>query len=149
MNKNIVSNGNIQQYLSQVSVKWLFNLVKEPWWGGVFERMVRSTKWCLKKSLNKLNSFMMHYTLLLLKLRQLSILDPYISYITPDDLEEPLTSSHLLMGMRVLSLLDNFGYQGEIEDGAREFQMNPTDLTRRVNHLNSTLNQPWGHRRCI
>ena len=29
---------------------WCFNLEKAPWWGGVFERMIKSAKGCLKKS---------------------------------------------------------------------------------------------------
>ena len=32
-------------------VKWIFNVHKAPWWGGVFERLVRSVKQCLKKML--------------------------------------------------------------------------------------------------
>ena len=30
-------------------LKWIFNVPKAPWWGGVFERLIRSTKRCLKK----------------------------------------------------------------------------------------------------
>ena len=30
-------------------MKWVFNIPKAPWWGGIFERMVRSTKRCLRK----------------------------------------------------------------------------------------------------
>ena len=47
--KKIIGGRDVQQYLSQVSVKWSFNLAKAPWWGGIFERMVRSTKRCLRK----------------------------------------------------------------------------------------------------
>ena len=32
-------------------VKWTFNVPKAPWWGGIFERLVRSVKRCLKKVL--------------------------------------------------------------------------------------------------
>lgn len=30
-------------------VKWIFNVPKAPWWGGVFEQIVRCTKRCLRK----------------------------------------------------------------------------------------------------
>ena len=36
-----------------MSIKWVFNLEKAPWWGGFFERMVQSVKRCLKKSIGK------------------------------------------------------------------------------------------------
>ena len=37
-----------------------------------------------------------------------------LSYVTSDDIDEPLTPSHLLIGQRVLSLPDDLSYQGEI-----------------------------------
>eukprot|EP00731_Ephydatia_muelleri_P014348 Em0008g68a len=30
---------------------WNYNLEKAPWWGGMFERMIRSMKMCLKKTI--------------------------------------------------------------------------------------------------
>ena len=38
---------DVQNYLSHVGVNWVFNLEKAPWWGGMFERLVKSTKRCL------------------------------------------------------------------------------------------------------
>ena len=64
-----------------------------------------------------------------------------LSYVTPDDLEEPLTPSHLLVGRRVISLPDNLGYQGEIGDS--DFELNPVELSKRVKYLNNTLNHFW------
>ena len=49
----MVSDRDVRQYLSKISVKWVFNLAKAPWWGGVFERMVRSTKRCLRKTIGQ------------------------------------------------------------------------------------------------
>ena len=37
----------VQGYLAGVGDEWQFNLEKAPWWGGIFEKMVQSTK--LKK----------------------------------------------------------------------------------------------------
>ena len=39
----------IEEYFSSTHVKWNFNLEKAPWWGGFSERLVKSTKRCLKK----------------------------------------------------------------------------------------------------
>ena len=38
----------VQNQLSGWGVEWTFNVEKAPWWGGAFERLVRSTKKCLK-----------------------------------------------------------------------------------------------------
>lgn len=47
--KAIVDNQDVKLYLSQIGVKWCFNLEKAPWWGGVFERLIKSVKRCLRK----------------------------------------------------------------------------------------------------
>lgn len=49
----IMHHKKVQQYLSGVGVEWRFNLERAPWWGGVFERMVRMTKCYLKKMIGR------------------------------------------------------------------------------------------------
>ena len=34
----------VQEYLADVGSQWIFNIKRAPWWGDVFERMVKSTK---------------------------------------------------------------------------------------------------------
>ena len=46
-----MNNPGVKQYLAEERVQWIFNLEKAPWWGGLFERMVRSMKRCLKKTI--------------------------------------------------------------------------------------------------
>ena len=40
----IVENSRIADHLSTISVKWTFNLERAPWWGGLFESMIQTTK---------------------------------------------------------------------------------------------------------
>lgn len=47
--KAVFKDGVVQEHLSSMGVEWKFNLEKAPCWGGVFERMVKSTKRCLRK----------------------------------------------------------------------------------------------------
>ena len=51
--ENIINHEDVQQYLSLISVKWSFNLAKAPWWVGIFERLIRSTKRCLRKVIGR------------------------------------------------------------------------------------------------
>ncbi len=39
----------VRQYLLGNQIQWSFNVERAPWWGGIFERMVKSTKRCLRK----------------------------------------------------------------------------------------------------
>ena len=45
--------GLVHDHLTGLGVSWQFNVERAPWWGGAFERMVRSTKHCLKKSIGR------------------------------------------------------------------------------------------------
>ena len=42
-----------QNFIAQKGITWKFNLVAAPWWGGLFERFVRSIKRCLKKDIKE------------------------------------------------------------------------------------------------
>ena len=42
--RTIMSNHEVREYLSGMNLEWQFNVERAPWWGGVFERMIGSTK---------------------------------------------------------------------------------------------------------
>ena len=49
----VFKDGSVQEHLTGLGVTWQFNVERAPWWGGAFERMVRSTKRCLKKQIGR------------------------------------------------------------------------------------------------
>ena len=108
----ITSNEEIQQYLSGAGIEWLFNVEKAPWWGGIFERMVRSTKRCLKKMIGRAQ---LSYDEILTAVTEVeSIINSRpLSYVSTDDMEEPLTPSHFLTGRRLLNVPDRFCVDSE------------------------------------
>lgn len=129
---------DVKSYLSQACVEWNFNLEKAPWWGGVFERLVKSTKRCLRKMLGqaKFSGDEMHALV-----ETEAILNSHpLSNIDADDTEEPLTPSHHLTGRQILSVLDNF-IACDIDD--EDFEVSDESLQRRVRHLNAVLNHFW------
>ena len=62
-----------------------------------------------------------------------------LSYVSVDDLDEPLTPSHLLSGRRILSLPDDLYCEPDEEN----FDVEPSTLTRRLMHINKTLDRFW------
>ncbi len=92
-------------YLAGRGVDWLYNIEKAPWWGGAFERMVKSTKRCLRKMVGRSRLSLDELLMALVEIESIVNSRPQ-SYVSSDDREEPLTPSHLLIGRRVLSLPD-------------------------------------------
>ena len=45
----------VQTFAANKNIRWRFNVEAAPWQGGFFERMIKSTKRCLKKLLLKKN----------------------------------------------------------------------------------------------
>ena len=123
-----------RKYFSQLRVEWQFNLERAPWWGGIFERMVKSAKRCLKKSVGR--NCLSHDELLTLVTEVEAVLNSQpLTYISSEDVEEPLTLSHLLVGYRLLTLPD--------PPTSEDPDYSPEGLTRRENHLSRTLQHFW------
>jgi hypothetical protein len=134
--QELMNHPNINHYLSEYKMQWTFNVERAPWWGGIFERMVRSVKRCLKKVVGKAKLSQEELLTLITEVEMIVNSRP-LSYITPDDLEEPLTPSHLLIGRRVNNLPDSLCYTDD------HINVTPQLLTKRMAYLNRTLDQFW------
>ena len=130
----------VRNHLAEKGCEWSFHVELAPWWGGAFERMVQSTKRCLRKMVGKAS--LNHDELVTAVAEIESIINSRpLSYILAGDTEEPLTLSHLLLGRRVLNLPDHLSQLYDPTD--EDFDLNSTRLTRRMKHFNNTLNHFW------
>ena len=124
----------IRKYFSQLYIEWKFNLEKAPWWGGIFERMIRSAKRCLRKAIGKTS--LTYDELLTLVTEVEAVLNSRpLTYVSSEDTDEPLTPSHLLVGYRVPSLPNPSIPEDTV--------YSPETLTRRKQHLVETLTKFW------
>ena len=137
----ILCDKTVHQYLSGVGVEWLFNLERAPWWGGVFEHMVRMTKRCLRKMVGRAKLTFDELNTIVIEVEGVINSRP-LTYISPEDLEQPLTPAHLLSGRRLLSLPDAI-YCKDAED---DFEVTSKHLTKRLLYLNRILNNFWKRR---
>lgn len=117
-------------------VKWIFNIPKAPWWGGIFERLVRCTKRCLRKTIGQAR-FSLDELLTAVTEVEMVLNSRPLSYLSADDLEEPLTPSHLIVGRRLMSAPD---YSCQDSD---EFEVTSDVLTKRAKYLSATINRFW------
>ena len=135
----------IQAMLRQQEVRhynkilWTFNVEKAPWWGGLFELMMKSTKRCLRKVVGQDNLFYDELSTVLIEIEAVINSRP-LTYLSAEDLDEPLTPSHLLCGRRILTLPDGLAEDGNTD---KEFVMSQPVLSKRLKYLNTKLNQFW------
>jgi hypothetical protein len=138
--KALMNDPQVKKYFWQQRTKWSFNLEKAPWLGGFFERLVGSLKRCLKKTIGKAK---LSYDELVTAVTEAeSILNSRpLSYVSSEDVEEPLTPAHLLSGRRILSLPDHHRENPEDEDF--EVDLSTDDLNKRVRYLNDVISHFW------
>jgi hypothetical protein len=134
----VLNTRDVQQHLSHTRVNWTFNLERAPWWGGFFERMIKSVKRCLKKVLG--NSSLSHDELLTILIEVEGVLNSRpLSFISADDNCEPLTPSHLLRGHSLLALPPFIADDNDVEF----LQTQSFNLIKRWKHLDLLLNHFW------
>lgn len=104
--KAVFEDHTVEEHLAGLGCAWLFNFERAPWWGRAFERLVKSTKRCLQKQIARAH---FSFDALLTAVTEIEavINSRPLSYVSGEDLEEPLTPSHLLVGRRILSLPDH------------------------------------------
>ena len=135
--KRLMNHPDIDRYLADHRISWTFNLERAPWWGGVFERLIRSVKRCLKKIIGRAK--LTHEELLTIVTEVEMIVNSRpLSYVSQEDLDEPITPSHLLIGKRVLSLPDSLCYEDD-----EEYTVTPQIISKRLKHLNQMMDKFW------
>ena len=97
---------------------WRFNLERAPWWGGFFERMVRSVKRCLRKVLGNAKLTFDELNTVLVEVE--GTLNSRLLTDAFEDFEgEVLTPSHLMYGRSIHFIPQKQTVQGEISCGER------------------------------
>lgn len=128
-----------QPPLGARQMEWSFNIERAPWWGGFFERLVRSTKRCLRKIIGTARLFYEELATLITEVEAIINSRP-LSFISSLDLKEPLTPSHLILGRRILSPPDDYMPRPDEEE---RYIANSEILTRRMSFLQRTVEHFW------
>ena len=135
--KTLIRSPRIQDHFSARGVKWKFIVELAPWQGGMWERLIRSTKRCLIKQIGRA---MLNYSELQTILTEVEnvINSRPLTYIFDDQegISYPLTPSQLING-RNLAMLPHEGYYEVISTYE--------SLSRRANYNRKVLSQ-FSHR---
>lgn len=133
--QEIAEDAEVRKYFTHAGIKWEFNLEKAPWWGGIFERMIKSAKRCLRKVIGKNCLFYDELLTLIVEVEAVLNSRP-LTYVSSEEVEEPLTPSHLLVGHRILSLPDPSPEPSDPD-------YTPEELVHKMDQLSSTLRHFW------
>ena len=134
--KKIMNCPSVITHFTLERIKWSYNLEKAPWWGGFYERLVKSLKSGLKKTIGQAKLTQDELATVVAEAKMI-LNCRLISYVSTEDLEEPLTPAHLIIGRRINALPD---VDSRLDEDLRISQ---NDLSRRARHLNMILGHFW------
>lgn len=121
----------VKRYFATIGVTQKFILPASPWWGGFYERLVRTVKSALKKILKK--SFVTYEELLTVLGEIESVINSRpLYYASEDDIEEVLTPNHLIFGR-------NLSRQTTVENS----EIDAGELGKRLKHIKTILSHFW------
>ena len=96
--------------------------------------MIRAMKRCLKKTIGRANITYDELTTIVTETEMILNSRP-LSYVSTEDIEEPLTPSHLLVGRRLLSL--------PAASEERPPEVSQDALSKRVRYLDRIIAHFW------
>jgi len=97
--RTICSSPEVYQYLTDQRTSWKFIVPRAPWWGGFWERMVRSVKRCLKKIVGRTTLKFKELATLFVEIESVINARP-LMYIY-EGISYALTPAHLICGRRL------------------------------------------------
>ena len=99
----VFNHPSVRKFCTSKRISWKFNVDRVPWWGGFFERMVQEVKRCLRKTLRNAKLDYDELYTVLVEIESTLNSRP-LTYVSSDELDEPKTPSHLVVGRRVNSI---------------------------------------------
>ena len=132
-NGKTFKDSRVQTYCQRDGTQWKFNVEAAPWWGGFFERLVKSVKLSLKKVIRNARVNYDELSTVLVEV-EAALNSRHLTYVF-DEMEEPLTPSHLIVGRRILSVPS--------KNSSNEVDQTEGTLTRRAKFLQRTLDHFW------
>ncbi len=120
----------LKSFLSANEIDWKHILEVSPWWGGFYERLVKTVKRSLRKVLRRTTATYDELLTIIIEIEAVMNSRP-LCYQYSDEVDEVLTPSHLDKGRRLLSKRKS--------PPTTVHDETPASLKNRVNYLNTLL----------
>ena len=126
---------SVKRYLSKQGIQQRYILPASPWWGGFYERLVRSVKLSLKKSLGRSLLTYEQLETILCK-SEFVINNRPLTYVSSDDLEESLTPFYLLFER-------NVSYPNKRIYLDQSIPRTEEDIKRKTTYMKKLISNHW------
>ena len=124
----------VKRFMLQLEIKQRFILPASPWWGGFYERLVRSVKLSLRKTLGRSLLTYEELETVLYDVETVINSRP-LTCISEDEIEESLTPYHLMFGRNVMKV----STQNEYCD----IHFNSQECSKRLKYIQQLLSNYW------
>jgi hypothetical protein len=108
----IYRSNNVKRYLADKGVSWEFITEKAPWHGGFWERLIKSTKRCLKKQIGRTSLTFEELRTILVEI-EATLNNRPLTYVYDDEqvVSYPLTPASLIYGRRIATTPNESHYE--------------------------------------
>lgn len=131
-----INDPKVKNMFASKGIEWKFIIERSPWWGGFWERQIRTVKTCLKKIIGKSSLSLKELETVFIEIEAMINSRP-ITYLYNEASEpSPLTPSHFLVGKRVMSL-PVFKHNND------DLNVNRNTLAKRYKYQQTLLDHFW------
>ncbi|GFQ92217.1 integrase catalytic domain-containing protein, partial [Trichonephila clavata] len=99
----VLKHADVKNFYSAHSIKWNY-IERAAWWGGFYERMVRSVKVALRKTLGKSSLTTEQSSTVLTEIEGMINSRPITYHFSETEEPIPLTPAHFINEKRITSL---------------------------------------------
>ncbi|XP_039537633.1 uncharacterized protein LOC120485904 [Pimephales promelas] len=133
-----IKDPQILEYFSGKGITWRFIVERAAWWGGFWERLVRSVKMSMRKVLGKASLTFEEMSTLLAEVEAILNSRPLTFVHNELDEPQPLTPAHFLVGERLTSLPPK-PFPADYDHPT----VSKGDMTRRWRYRNRLMTNLW------
>ena len=131
--QNLFKDEEVNKFLVTKSIEWINILF---WYEGAYERLIKSVKHCLKKTLRNAKVTLAELYTLVVEIEG-TLNNRPLTYLSADEFKKALTPNHLICGRRLEQLPDlNIKH-------CMEEDLSPDNLNRRQQYLAKLLHHWW------
>ena len=94
--KNIKKSERLRDYLARQDINWRFNQSRSPWWGGMYERLIKDVKKTLQKTLGRTHPTFEQFEAVVIDVKK-SLNNRPLTYLDSNGGEEQVLTPNGLM----------------------------------------------------